>query len=383
MSSDGAPYLLVAGDFVETGGMDRANLALACFLADRGKPVHLVTHRVSASVGSHANIVVHRVKKPLQSYFLAGPLLDSAGRRCAARIPVSPLRTLVNGGNCLAPGVNWVHYVHCAYDSPIRGDLLRRAKSWAFRTNARRKERLAFSRARAIIANSERTREHLTDFLGIPSERIHRVYYGIDPERFRPPSPAQRKAQRIRLGWSETQPVVAFVGALGDRRKGFDTVFEAWSKLCADVSWDVNLAVIGSGAEMAAWKNRAAAKNLTSHIFFMGFRRDVPDILAACDALVAPTRYEAFGLGVQEAMCIGLPVFVSALAGVSELFPAPLQHLLLPDPDNVDDLIDRLRDWHLRGEQYRQRFVQFSDSLRTWTWDAMAQQIAGLMEQLA
>jgi len=378
-----SPYLLVSGDFVETGGMDRANLALARFLAGRGDDVHLVTHRVCTSMQNKAHIIVHRVKKPLRSYFLAAPLLDSTGRRYATGIPVPPARTLVNGGNCMAPAVNWVHYVHRAYESEVRGNPVRRAKTWAFERYARRTERLAWARATAIIANSERTRQHLMEYFGIPSERIHRVYYGIDPERFCPPEPGQRAAQRTKLGWSQASPVVAFVGALGDRRKGFDTVFAAWSRLCANKSWDANLAVIGSGAELAEWRRRAVAQRMGSRIHLLGFRGDVPEVLGACDALVAPTRYEAFGLGVQEALAMGLPAFVSASAGVSELYPASLRNLLLPDPDDVDDLVDRLRDWRSRSAEYRDRSTQFSASLRRWTWDSMSAQIAGIMEQVA
>ena len=37
-------------DFVGNGGMDRANLALARYLADSGHPVHLVAHSVDAAV---------------------------------------------------------------------------------------------------------------------------------------------------------------------------------------------------------------------------------------------------------------------------------------------------------------------------------------------
>ena len=36
------PFLLVSNDFVTTGGMDRANHALAMYLARKGHPVHLV-----------------------------------------------------------------------------------------------------------------------------------------------------------------------------------------------------------------------------------------------------------------------------------------------------------------------------------------------------
>ena len=45
-----APIVLVSGDFVLTGGMDRANHALASYLLDRGREVHFVSHRVDPGV---------------------------------------------------------------------------------------------------------------------------------------------------------------------------------------------------------------------------------------------------------------------------------------------------------------------------------------------
>ena len=383
MPDDVSNYLLIAGDFVETGGMDRANSAMARFLAARGGKVHLVTHRVTSGIANHSNIVVHHVRKPLRSYFLGGPLLDSTGRRIATRLGFRPAHTIVNGGNCVTPAVNWVHYVHCAYRSQNRTGPLRRAKTWVFYNNARRKERAALRTARAIIANSERTRAHLIEFLEIPSDRVHRVYYGIDPVQFAPRGRQHYAEQRARMGWSQERPVVAFIGALGDRRKGFDTLFEAWTNLCQYKMWDADLAVIGSGAELVEWKQRAAAKSLSRRVHFLGFRNDVPDVLTACDALIAPTRYEPFGIGVQEAICMGLPAFVSRIAGVSELYPESLHDLLLPDPSDVDDLVDRLRHWRSRTDEYRTACARFSDSLRRWTWDSMASQIAEIMERAA
>ena len=73
-------FLLVSGDFVKTGGMDRANYALASYLADRGDVVELVAHRVASDLLARPNVVFHRVPKPLRSYLMGGPLLDRAGR---------------------------------------------------------------------------------------------------------------------------------------------------------------------------------------------------------------------------------------------------------------------------------------------------------------
>ena len=111
------------------------------------------------------------------------------------------------------------------------------------------------------------------------------------------------------------------MGALGDVRKGFDTLFEAWRRLVGDPGWDARLVVVGTGTSLPSWRARAVDEGLGGSIAFLGFRDDVPDVLAACDLLVSPTRYEAYGLNVQEALCTGLPAIVSAGAGIAERYP--------------------------------------------------------------
>ena len=58
------PYLLMTGDFVKTGAMDRANFALANHLANRGCETHLVAHRVDPDLAENPNIIAHRVPRP-------------------------------------------------------------------------------------------------------------------------------------------------------------------------------------------------------------------------------------------------------------------------------------------------------------------------------
>jgi hypothetical protein len=51
-------YLLVTGDFVRTGGMDRANFALADYLARQGEQVHLVAYRVAPELLAYPNVTI-------------------------------------------------------------------------------------------------------------------------------------------------------------------------------------------------------------------------------------------------------------------------------------------------------------------------------------
>ncbi len=373
--------MIVAGDFVRTGGMDAANHALASYLARSGRETHLVAHRVAEDLAALPGVRVHRVPRPLGSHTLGFPLLDRAGRRVAGSLRARRPVVLANGGNCRAGNAAWLHYVHAAYAPEIAGRPVRRMIASAARRAALRDERAVVRAARVVVGNSALTARHAVDLLGADADRACFVHYGTDPERFRPPAPEERTDARRALGWMDARPIVVFVGALGDRRKGFDTLFAAWAALCADAAWDARLIVVGAGGELEAWRRRAAEAGLADRIDFLGFQSDVRRVLWAADALVAPTRYEAFGLAVQEALCCGLPALVSADAGVAERIPPSLRDLLIPDPDDAADLAARLRAWRGSIGIHQGAALALSAELRTCTWDDMAASMATLIEK--
>lgn len=359
--------------------MDMSNLALARYLAERGEEVHLVTHRAQEDLAGKPNVTVHYVPKPANSYLLAAPFLDHIGRHWASKLSRRDGCVVVNGGNCRWGDVNWVHYVHAAYRQAYTGKTRQMLKNRCAHGTFLAYERKALRSARIVIANSERTKRDLIERLNVAAERVHTIYYGVDSERFRPPTAEERSHARAALGWTDDKPMVAFVGALGDSRKGFDRLFAAWKILCSGPKWEAELVVVGTGFELPVWKERAREAGLQNRIRFMGFRDDVPVILAACDALIAPTRYEAYGQGVHEALCCGLPALVSKAAGVAERYPPELGELLIPDPDDIGDLVERLRAWCARAEEYSRLVSSLSQKLRAHTWNMMAEQIVGVM----
>jgi glycosyltransferase involved in cell wall biosynthesis len=338
--------------------------------------VDLVSHRVSPELAGRPGVRWHRVPRPGGFHAVGEPLLDLGGRRLLRERSRRAVG-VVNGGNCLAPAVNWVHYVHAVYRERLSPEL-RAVKHWAFARQSQRRERAALAHAPLVIANSNTTRKAVVERLGVAPANVHTVYYGIDPVLFGPVSETERSAARRALGLGD-RPAVAFVGALGDRRKGFDTLLDAWERLTAWPSWDANLVVVGAGPELERWRARALARKLAGRVQFLGFRSDVPRVLAACDALVAPTRYEAFGLGVAEALARGLPAVVSARAGVAELYPEALRSLLIDDVESPHELSERLLGWRERRAELTAPVERLAEGVRARTWDRMAEDILALV----
>lgn len=371
------PFAIITGDFVRTGGMDRANFALADYLARQGREVHLVAHRVDPILLQYPTVTFHQVTKIANSYFLSDPLLRRKGYLVARRIAARGGRVVVNGGNCAFPDVNWVHYVHCGTPHfPVRG-ITRKVWNGYRRWLNIFQERQALQRAKLIIANSEQTKTLLVQQLGLSPERIRIVYLTADGHLFRPAKTEEKTNIRRALGWTQDKLILAFVGAPQSERKNFATVVRALKTLSSLPGPSVELAVIGGTGEPSQLDLPPSG---SVKVTFLGLRKDIAEILRACDALVAPVRYESYGLGIHEALCCAIPAFVSASAGVAERYPPALSDLLLPNSDDDVDLSERLQRWRQDPLRHAVSLHELSESLRSRSWDHVASEMISHIE---
>ena len=382
------PYLIVSGDFVKAGGMNQPNYELARYLAGEGVATHLVGYRVADDLARHPGVTFHRVAKPAGSYLLAQPLLNRLGRYWARKIAAAGGRVIVNGACCDWDDINWVHHVQAVFAPQVTAGWARRLKNRVQRRVDLAAERRIVPRAALAITDTERMKHDIVARLGVPAQRAHSVYLGIDPTLFRPPTADERALARaqIRAGdaGSPERPQIAFIGALGDTRKGFDVLFSAWASLCADSAWDADLVVVAMGGELPAWKARADDAGTGSRIRFLDFDRDdtfIARVLWGCDALVLPSRYEGYGRPVQEALCCGLPAMVSRASGIAEQYPVELAELIIPDAEDAADLAARLMRWREAADVWHEKIRPFSAALRDHTWHRMAEQIVTIIER--
>lgn len=373
-----APWVIVSAGFHFAGGQAKAVASLADYLARSGTAVHVVGSEIDAALAARPGVVVHRVRRVRGSDAVGNLFLARTGREVARRVTREhPGATVVvNGGNCTWADVNWVHYLHAAWTPDLSA-----APRW-FRLKEklvtgiyRRQERRAVRAARLVLTNSRRTTEDVIRCVGTRRDRVRTVYYGADPA-WAPPTADDRRRGRERFGLHPTRPVVAFVGGFGhDNRKGFDTLLEAWRRVCRSPEWDARLVLAGGGKAAADVAARIERDGFGDRVRMVGFTDRVFELLAAADLLVSPVRYEPYGLNVQEAICRGVPAVVSAVAGVAEEYPPELADMLLPDADDAGALADVLMKWRADMAGWQARVAPLSDRLRSRTWDDMARQI--------
>ena len=140
----------------------------------------------------------------------------------------------------------------------------------------------------------------------------------------------RRTKARKQLGIGADQKVYLFIGQ-DFRRKGLATAIRALGLLRDP---HAILYVLGHG-DIAAFSAIAIRADVVGRVFFAGAVTDIVPFMAAADALVLPTRYEPFGMVVIEAMLMGVPPLVSAVAGASEVVDEDRTGYVLADPTDA------------------------------------------------
>jgi glycosyltransferase involved in cell wall biosynthesis len=231
--------------------------------------------------------------------------------------------------------------------------------------------RLSARRADRVLCGSQATRALLLDHLGVDSERVEVIPYGV-AETFFADAPSAEE-----LGGNPPErPYLLFVGTW-EARKGLATLHEAVSKVNS-VRRRVRIVLAGQpgwGTEQVLDAMRA-----DPDVEF----RDRPDdrqlaqLYRNALALVYPSEMEGFGLPVAEAMACGCPVIATDLPSIREFADACPFYIDPGDSDrlavHVESLLAAASDAPARVERARQAV----DRLR---WSVLGQRTADLIER--
>ncbi|APE30903.1 glycosyl transferase family 1 [Halomonas aestuarii] len=200
--------------------------------------------------------------------------------------------------------------------------------------------RWAYGRVTRVFSISEATRARNVAAFPLPAERIQRLYLGIDPAPYAPRfSHDERAAMREALGLSEGAVAIGLAGRLtpGKGQRGWVEALAWLAEHRPELAWH---GVLVGGLSAAEGSNEAFVEELRARIHalglegrigFAGFRRDLPRLFEALDIVCVPSRNEAFGLTVIEAMAAGKAVVGSDSGAIPELVDAETGRLATPD----------------------------------------------------
>ena len=232
-----------------------------------------------------------------------------------------------------------------------------------FRFSARVNRRIVY------YAISKSVAEAWISYSGIKSSKLKIIYNAINDDLYKAKSEKLNLCHE--LGIPEDARIVLNVGRFA-KIKGTDTLIEAlgpilkhhhiYLLLAGTPDWTVE----GTPDLINNIKSYIKNNKLSKWIHFLGFRSDIPMLMASSDVLVHPTRREGFGLVLAEAMAAGLPIVSSNVEGIPEVLdgtdsimvppnnPRAIRNAILDilngSPDDIANTIQKGRH---RAERYR------------------------------
>ncbi len=165
-----------------------------------------------------------------------------------------------------------------------------------------------YSRYKKVICISDKTKEHLCQFVPGVKPKTEVIYNGINVGSYAKATPLVKTE-------SGSRKVLAMVAGFR-YQKDQDTVVRALSLLSKG---KFELWLIGDGERRNILETLVEQLGLSEYVKFWGIRSDVPQLLQSSDIVVMSSHWEGFGLAAVEGMAAGKPVVASDIPGVAQV----------------------------------------------------------------
>ena len=175
-------------------------------------------------------------------------------------------------------------------------------------------EKFIYSLFDKIISITPETETELLNWIKEkPSDRFETILNGIDIKKFKNAkgiSLSNLLVKDFNIGDKFLIMVARF-----DEQKDHETLLNSLTLL--DDS--VKLILVGEGVLKNHYTKRVKELNLNDRVFFIGRRRDVPEIVKSANISIISSNWEGFGLVAIEAMAAGIPVLASNVPGLDNV----------------------------------------------------------------
>jgi len=172
---------------------------------------------------------------------------------------------------------------------------------------------------------------------GVNRNRISVVQNAIDISQFEgiEISPALKRAE---MGFHSGDFLIATAGRLSSE-KAQDDLIIAFSKLHKN-RHNMHLLILGDGPLRSFLENRVKTHKI-ANVHFLGFRKDINEIMSVIDLFVLPSLTEGLPNVVLEAFASKKPVVATNVGGVPELITDGISGILV-EPSKPEDLSDAI-----------------------------------------
>lgn len=269
--------------------------------------------------------------------------------------------------------LNVAHFVHGIWlKSSFHSSRVRRGLNPVYQRvyssmNARW-EKQAFAQAQTVVALSEMVRRELIE-VGVAENKIETIVNGVDLDEFRP-----GQSKRDMVGFPKDVRVGLFVGDLKSPIKNLDLVLQGLKEISS-----LHLAVVGE-ENGSVYPGLAQQFGLEKRVHFLGYRRDIAEIMRAADFFVLPSRRDSCPLVLLEAMASGLPIITSTTVGTSNLVTDHMG-MVVDGPDDLAGMKAALLKMTADSDALLRMGEASRRTAEEYSWECMADRYIALFQR--
>ncbi|MCF2624581.1 glycosyltransferase [Fusobacterium perfoetens] len=171
-------------------------------------------------------------------------------------------------------------------------------------------DRFIYKPYKKIISISPATQEELIKWIGGNKKRFEIIENGVDLSRFS----QGNKIDLSEYGLDTDDKIIIMISRF-HKAKDQDTVIKSLEFLPKIYK----LVLVGDGERREELEKFTSEKNLSSRVFFLGIRKDIPDLLKTSYVAVQSSIFEGFGITALESMSAGIPTIATDVPGLSAI----------------------------------------------------------------
>ncbi len=248
----------------------------------------------------------------------------------------------------------------------VKRIVLTEHSDYAFRTMPEYKKtsRKIIKYADKVTVIHKKLQQYIVDSLGVSKNKTQIIYNSVDTEHFSPGIP--QLDLRSQLGLDDECVLLGWVGRM-HAAKDLANLINAYERVSVTAKSSHALVLIGDGDDRAMAETLVQNKGLSSRVFFLGERSDIPGLMRNFSLYISSSKTEGVPLVILEAMSTGLPCVATQVGGIAEVVrrgsgllvpPKDPQALAKAAIEMIDDSRFR-RQASVQARNYITRYFQF------------------------
>jgi len=202
---------------------------------------------------------------------------------------------------------------------------------------------------------------------------------GVDINRFKPPAEEEKLTLRQEYGFNEKDFIIICVGELNANKNQALAIKAV--KILKERIPNIKLLLAGRGNMEKQYRKMAEKLGVKDNVLFLGYRRDIPELLSISDIAVSSSRREGLPVNVMEAMATGLPLVVTDCRGNRDLVQNG-ENGFVVGIDDAEGMAERI-EYIYKNKKIREKAREYNlENIKNYSLDVVRIKMSEIYKEM-